>query len=191
MLVLSLLSVDEELNDILVSTKDKMSKKKNEPVPVSYADILMKALEVTPAMKAINMQYWSIMLGHCWEKLVATVFIQQCPGRVAPKDTICDIYLGHYGVELKYRFPQADGDILRGAKRNADAIIANNQVPVMLILRTDNHPRTIERLQEFGWEVYEGNAAFEWIQKETGFNLRKYLTSTADNGIMYIDDERG
>lgn len=58
----------------------------------------------------------------------------------------------------------------------ADLLLANKQLPVMLIFCSSSSPSIITDYRRLSkWIILEGNEAFDYVAKLTGFNFKTYL----------------
>src|SRR3954451_11559885 len=83
-------------------------------------DPLMTAFGITPELKRENRQYWGRELGMCWQVLVT----QLCeatrsdfkPAYRVGLDEPCDLIVGSYAIDTKYRIGSGDSGTLKKFK---------------------------------------------------------------------------
>lgn len=145
-------------------------------------DILMDAFGITPLLKRENRQYWGRELGKCWESLV----IEACrnvdsfqPALKIGGDEPCDLRVGNYAIDTKYRVGSGDSGTLKKFKQYGPLLKENGYEPVFLFLRSDNLPAAMTACQNGGWTIYIGKQSFDFIQKISGFDLEGYLIRKA------------
>lgn len=145
-------------------------------------DLLMDAFGIPPALKRENRQYWGRELGFCWQLLV----IQACAGHEAFKpafkvgaDEPCDLIVGKYAIDTKYRIGSGDSGTLKKFKTYGPLLRDQGYEPVFLILREDNLPAAIQACRIGTWEVLTGSASFEFISEISGFDMEGYLINRA------------
>jgi len=80
-------------------------------------DILMDVFGISPEMKRENRQYWGRELGKCWERLVVEIFRSTRddfqPGLRVGQDEPCDLVVGKYAIDTKYRLGSGDSGTLK------------------------------------------------------------------------------
>lgn len=151
---------------------------------VSSGDILMDAFGITDKMKDQNKQYWGRELGKCWEGLV----IEACrslqnfqPALKIGADEPCDLRIGQYAIDTKYRVGSGDSGTLKKFKEYGALLKSNGYIPVFLFLREDNLQAAMTACQTGGWAIYTGEDSFEFIKNISGFDIKNYLISNANN----------
>ena len=109
-------------------------------------DLLMDTFGITPQLKRENRQYWGRELGKCWESLV----IEACknadtfqPALRVGDDEPCDLIVGDYAIDTKYRVGSGDSGTLKKFKQYGLLLRQYGYVPVFLFLREDNLPAAI------------------------------------------------
>ncbi len=144
------------------------------------SDLLMQAFGIGPELKRENRQYWGRELGMCWQLIV----IDWCkrlrlndygPAIKVGQDEPCDLVLGKYAIDTKYRIGSGDSGTLKKFKSYGPMLKGQGAEPVFLILREDNLPAAITACLAGGWTVLTGDESFEFIERETGASLRQYL----------------
>jgi hypothetical protein len=94
--------IDLILTRYQVTFTDKVYGEENEDY-----DILMNVFSLTPAQKRENRQYWGRELGMCWQLLVTEVCRHQradySPALRFGTDEPCDLVVGHFAIDTKYR----------------------------------------------------------------------------------------
>lgn len=144
-------------------------------------DLLMDVFNLTPELKAENMQYWSRELGTCWQKLVVEICQTYCqnfqPALKIGNDEPCDLVVDSYAIDTKYRIGSGDAKTLKGFKQDGNKLKQLGYTPIMFILRNDNLPAAITACQTGNWTVYTGDETFKFIQQISGFDLKQFLMS--------------
>jgi hypothetical protein len=145
----------------------------------SSSDILMDALGVTPEQKLENRQYWGRELGMCWQRLVVEVCSKHCanfkPAIRIGNDEPCDLVVGQYAIDTKYRIGSGDSGTHKKLKQYAQDLKAQGFKPVLLILREDNLPGAVTSCEQGGWQILTGKRSFEFVKQQSGFDLEEYL----------------
>src|SRR5438445_4068378 len=104
------------LNGVLSQYKLSFSDKvyedeNNEP------DLLMNVFGITPELKRENRQYWGRELGMCWQRLVVEMCRQTRDDFLPPPrfgaDEPCDLIIGPYAIDTKYRIGSGDSGTLK------------------------------------------------------------------------------
>lgn len=170
-------SLDEVLRGYHSSFVDKVYSDENDD-----HDLLMDAFGITPQLKRENRQYWGRELGKCWESLV----IEACrnvdtfqPALRIGGDEPCDLRVGNYAIDTKYRVGSGDSGTLKKFKQYGPLLRENGYTPVFLFLREDNLPAAMTACQRGGWDIYIGQDSFDFIQRVSGFDMKDYLTRKA------------
>ncbi|MFB2721906.1 hypothetical protein [Shewanella xiamenensis] len=147
-------------------------------------DILMDAFGITPQLKRENRQYWGRELGKIWESLV----IEACknapsfqPALRIGGDEPCDLRVGNYAIDTKYRVGSGDSGTLKKFKQYGPLLKENGYEPVFLFLRSDNLPAAMTACQNGGWTIYIGKQSFEFIKEISGVDLEEYLVRKAQS----------
>jgi hypothetical protein len=146
------------------------------------SDLLMDIFKITNEMKNENKQYWGRELGMIWQKLVSGLCYYSKPNLWGEpikigKDEPCDLVLGRYAIDTKYRVGSGDSGTLKKFKTYGPLLRKKGYIPVMLFLREDNLPAAITACENGGWEIYQGDESFEFVKKKTGVDLKKWLVS--------------
>lgn len=178
----------EQISDILHRYRNSFSSKTyNEENTES--DILMELFGITSEIKMENRQYWGRELGLCWEKIITEVITSHRDDYLVPeklgKQEIFDTGFGEYAIDTKYRIGSGDSGTLKKFRSYAEQIKELGKTPVLLILRTDNLKTAIRSCETAGWIVITGEESMNFIQTQTGFNLKEYLLS--NKGQFHID----
>lgn len=150
-------------------------------------DLLMDAFGISPSLKRENRQYWGRELGKCWESLV----IEACkdskdfqPALQIGSDEPCDLRVGKYAIDTKYRVGSGDSGTLKKFKQYGPLLKEHGYIPVFLFLREDNLPAAMTACQKGEWEIYVGEDSFDFIKKVSGFDMKDYLTKKAASYLV-------
>ncbi len=179
--------VEESLFNIMStyqsSFTDKVYQEENDD-----SDLLMDAFALTQAIKRENKQYWGRELGMCWELMVAHVMEGYCKDfrskfRIGHEEP-CDMIVGDYAIDTKYRFGSGDSGTKKKFERYADLLRERGYVPVCLILRDDNLQTAINALKSSGWIVLTAEASYNFIRSLSGYDLKSYLKSMSGQFIV-------
>jgi hypothetical protein len=152
-------------------------------------DPLMNVFGSSPKLKRENRQYWGRELGMCWQLLVSRAF-EVCrkndfaPGYRLKDDELCDLMVARMAIDTKYRIGSGDSGTLKKFKQYGKKLRSHGLEPVMLILRSDNLPAAIQACLAGGWQTFVGQAAFEFIKRESGFDMFRFLTDSAKRHIV-------
>lgn len=144
------------------------------------SDILLEAFHLSPVVIRQHKQYWHRHLGACWERLVKSVFSSHVSyqGTIRLKNkSPCDFTFDKIAVDTKYRLGSGDSGTMGKLSRNAQWLKSMGFEPMMLILREDNLPQAIARMQGAGWAVLCADASFKFIARHGDFDLKAYLDS--------------
>ena len=80
----------------------------------------MRTFGITQLIKNENKQYWGRELGMCWQLIVTELCKTNCPNfKPAIKlgaDEPCDLVLGEYAIDTKYRIGSGDSGTLKKFK---------------------------------------------------------------------------
>lgn len=165
------------LNQYQSSFIDKVYTDENEDY-----DLLMNAFGITPELKRENRQYWGRELGKCWESLVVEACKQvstfQGPLKIG-KDEPCDLRVGNYAIDTKYRVGSGDSGTLKKFKQYGPLLREHGYTPVFLFLREDNLNAAMTACRAGGWEIYIGKQSFDFIKQISGFDMENYLLTQA------------
>lgn len=144
-------------------------------------DVLMDAFGLVPQLKRENRQYWGRELGMCWEKLIVELFDATTPdykpGYREGADELCDLISGMEAIDTKYRIGSGDSGTLKKFKLYGNRLRELGFVPVLLIVRQDNLPAAINSCRGSHWEVFTGQATFDYVQQKTNVDLKAWLTN--------------
>lgn len=142
-------------------------------------DLLMEAFGLSAELKRENRQYWGRELGMCWQLMVDNVMKSYgkdyLPALRVGSDEPCDMIIGKYAIDTKYRLGSGDSGTLKKLKQYGALLLEMGYQPVCLLAREDNLPHAIAALQSGGWLIKCGNDSFDFILAETGYDLRSYL----------------
>lgn len=145
-------------------------------------DFLMEVFNLTPELKAENMQYWGRELGTCWQKLVIEICRTYCqnfqPAQKIGRDEPFDLIVDNYTIDTKYRLGSGDSGTLKKFQSYGNELQKQGYIPIMLILREDNLPAAITACQKGNWTVYTGENTFKFIQEISNFDLKQFLIDT-------------
>jgi len=176
--------MDEHIDSILktyqTSFTDKIYSEENNDV-----DILMNIFRLSPELKRENRQYWGRELGFCWQKIIICVCSQYCSnyadGLREDSKALCDLVVGNYAIEIKYRIGSGDAKFQREIKETSNQLKGKGYTPIMLILREDNLPTAMAACEKGGWDVHIGENVFLFIESISKFDLKKSLMGKAGN----------
>ena len=143
-------------------------------------DVLMEAFGVTPELKRENRQYWGRELGKCWERLVVQVAKTNplyAPSIQIGNDEPCDLVIGNYAIDIKYRLGSGDSGTLKKFKAYASTLMNLGFQPVLLIMREDNLKSAINACKSGGWLVLTGDESMDFIFEKINFNMKHFLHS--------------
>jgi len=153
-------------------------------------DILMDVFGLSPALKRENRQYWGRELGMCWQLVVTELCRASCakfaPGLRFGDDEPCDFCVGKRAVDTKYRIGSGDAGTLKKFKSYGALLRSKGYTPVTLIVRTDNLPAAVTALRAGKWEVYSGEACFQYIRDLAGHDLLKWLDGIEKEGRFKV-----
>lgn len=170
--------LEDKLIDILSSYKESFSEK-NYTDEFYDTDPLMNVFGITQELKRENKQYWGRELGKCWEVLVRTLFELTCkdfePPKRVKRDEPVDFYVGYDAVDTKYRIGSGDSGTLKKFTAYGKMMKKQGYNPVILLLRTDNLPAALSKIDAGGWTRLESDAAFDYIREKTNFELKEWL----------------
>ena len=175
-------STERYIDNILSEYKNSFTHKvygaeNNDP------DILMNVFGITPKLKRENRQYWGRELGMCWQRIVTGVFQSTRddfdPALKIGQDEPCDLIVGTYGIDTKYRIGSGDSGTLKKFKQYGRLLKDMKYQPTLLIIREDNLPAAIKACEVGGWDIFIGDETFNFILEQTGFDLWSYLQGKA------------
>lgn len=137
-------------------------------------DVLMNVFSLTPEIKRENRQYWGRELGLCWQLLVTEVckHTRSDFGSALRlgDDEPCDLIVGNYAIDTKYRIGSGDSGTLKKFKSYGPTLLELGYQPIFLILREDNLPAAINACKKGKWHIYTGDNTFNFILDLTGFD---------------------
>ncbi len=144
------------------------------------SDILMDIFCISPDLKRSNRQYWGRELGTLWEHIINIVFSKSTPGIYRPaikidKDEPCDLVVGEYAIDTKYRVGSGDSGTLKKFKQYGPLLKSMGYTPVMLFLREDNLQAAITACKAGGWLIYTGEQSFKFVKNICGVDLKSLL----------------
>lgn len=173
--------IENTLEDILQEYQ-KSFKNKIFNDEIKDHDLLMDVFDLTPELKADNMQYWGRELGMCWQKLIIEICQKNCPkfkpAQKVEGDEPYDLIVGKYAIDTKYRIGSGDSGTLKKLKQYGKDLKQKGYAPIMLILRQDNLPAAITACENGNWIVYTDEDSFKFVQKITKFDLKQFLINT-------------
>lgn len=139
----------------------------------------MNIFSLTPDIKRENRQYWGRELGMCWQLIVSNICQYHCENYQSAlrygNDEPCDLVVGQYAIDTKYRLGSGDSGTLKKFKKYGSLLRDNGYEPTLLILRNDNLPAAIKACKSGSWNVLTGQATLEFIEQLTNFPLEKFL----------------
>ena len=91
------------------------------------------------------------------------------------------LMVGKKAIDTKYRIGSGDSGTLKKFKQYGAKLTALGYEPVFLILRSDNLPAAIQACRIGGWKTLIGQETFDFILKESGFDMLKFLTDSANS----------
>jgi len=103
--------LDEILQNYQTAFVDKVYSKENDD-----HDLLMDVFSLSPELKRENRQYWGRELGMCWQLLVIEAFKNVAdfqPALRIKQDEPCDLIVGKYAIDTKYRIGSGDSGTLK------------------------------------------------------------------------------
>ncbi|MDR2310466.1 MAG: hypothetical protein LBE54_05690 [Brucellaceae bacterium] len=165
--------MDEILAKYQNSFADKVYGEENDD-----SDILMEVFGLTPALKRENRQYWGRELGFCWQLLI----IEACknlkefkPALKIEQDEPCDLIVGKYAIDTKYRIGSGDSGTLKKFKSYGSLLRREGFEPVFLILREDNLQAAIQACHAGSWQVMTGKKSLNFLKEISGFDMEEFL----------------
>jgi len=168
--------LETKLSNYRSSFVDKIYSKENDD-----HDLLMDVFRISPELKRENRQYWGRELGMCWQILVTEIckFHREDfgPPIKIGSDEPCDLTVGNLAIDTKYRIGSGDSGTLKKFKLYGPLLREKGYTPVFLILREDNLSAAMTACRAGKWEVYTGDATFDFITDLTGFNIKDFLES--------------
>ena len=178
------MNIENKLAEILTKYKTSFSNKVYAETNNEY-DILMELFSITPEMKRENGQFWGRELGMCWQLLIVKLVEEKClnfkPALKVGSDEPCDLIIGNYAIDTKYRVGSGDSGTLKKFKQYGKLLSEMGYIPVLLFLREDNLSAAMTACKQGGWKILVGDESFKFIYEETGFNLKDYLLELSGN----------
>jgi hypothetical protein len=153
------------------------------------SDILMETFGLTQEIKGENKQYWGRQLGMCWQLLVTEVFKDLEGYKPALKigdDEPCDLIYKKDAIDTKYRVGSGDSGTLKKFKQYGKKLIELDYIPTLLFVRTDNLPAAITACEAGQWKILTGQASFNYIKNNSGFDLYAWLMEHKNNKTFYV-----
>lgn len=152
-------------------------------------DLLMDIFSLSPDVKRENRQYWGRELGMCWQLLIVEICRQTLddfhPALRFGMDEPCDLVVGNYAIDTKYRIGSGDSGTLKKFRAYGPLLREQGYEPVLLILRTDNLPSAIRACEKGTWNVLIGDEALDFIYRLTRFDLRLFLIENANSYSVF------
>jgi len=146
-------------------------------------DLLMNVFGISPQLKRENRQYWGRELGMCWERLVKEICKTYCshysPAPKFDNKEPCDLVVGQYAIETKYRVGSGDSNFQANIKLYGPILTKGGHVPVVLFLRNDNLQSAINACKTGGWQVHTDENTYQFIQQISDFDLKAFLEQKA------------
>lgn len=146
-------------------------------------DLLMDVFGITPQLKRENRQYWGRELGMCWQRLVVEVCRQTHkdfgPALRIGDDEPCDLTVGTFAIDTKYRIGSGDSGTLKKFKAYGLTLLEKGFKPILLIVREDNLDAAITACNAGGWKITTGQQTFDFLLELTGFDIKAFLQERA------------
>lgn len=125
----------------------------------------------------------------CWQLIVNTLCRARCTDyKPAPRfgaDEPCDLIVGKYAIDTKYRIGSGDSGTLKKFKQYGPLLSGEGYTPVLLIVRPDNLNAAITACSSGGWTVYHSLSAFEFIEQIANYDL--YSALRAMHGKFIVE----
>jgi hypothetical protein len=96
-----------------------------------------------------------------------------------------DCTFGKSAIEIKYRYASSEG--LTKQKNAYLPLKRMGFKPVMLFFRRS---RNSNGIRNFGWEVYEGQGAIEYIHERTGYDINHIISLAGANPVIKMGIKR-
>jgi hypothetical protein len=141
-------------------------------------DLLMDVFEISPMLKRENRQYWGRELGKCWELLINNIcksLTGYAPALRIGQDEPCDLVVGKFAIDTKYRIGSGDSGTLKKFKTYGKLLRDHGYEPVFLILREDNLPSAIQACKVGTWHVFTGQQSLDFIRDISSFDIEDFL----------------
>lgn len=146
-------------------------------------DLLMDIFGLTPEIKRENRQYWGRELGMCWQKIVVEICKSSHKEFLPPPhiglDEPCDLIVGNYAIDTKYRIGSGDSGTLKKLRTYGNLLSNQAYKPYLLIVRSDNLPAAITACKSGGWRVLTEETTYSFLEQLTNFEIRTYLQAKA------------
>ncbi|TAE59672.1 MAG: restriction endonuclease [Nostocales cyanobacterium] len=147
------------------------------------SDILMNVFSLTAETKRENRQYWGRELGMCWQLIVTKICQYTCtnfhPALKVDGDEPCDLIVGKYAIDTKYRIGSGDSGTLKKFREYGNLLTTMGYTPILLILRNDNLPAAINACKSGNWQVLTGQESMDFIHQISGIDVKSFLESNA------------
>lgn len=178
------------LHDILIKYRTSFTDKVYDDENDDH-DLLMDLFSLTPKLKRENRQYWGRELGMCWQLLIIEICRHQCPD-FGPalrfgSDEPCDLVVGKYAIDTKYRIGSGDSGTLKKFKAYGPMLRNQGYEPILLILRDDNLPAALKACEKGGWTIFTSKSTFDFLEELTGFDLQAFLNQKAGDYTVQRD----
>ena len=177
------MSIDQGLAEILTRYQESFTGKVYSEENEDH-DLLMDVFGLSPQLKRENRQYWGRELGYCWQLLVIEAFKNHpayAPALRIDADEPCDLIVGKYAIDTKYRIGSGDSGTLKKFKSSGPLLREEGYEPVFLILREDNLSAAIQACNIGTWSVLSGSQSLNFVKKYSGFDLEAFLKKSATN----------
>ena len=179
------MSLEKDLEKIVTKYQQSFSEKIYKEENDDY-DLMMDVFGISPDLKRENRQYWGRELGMCWQMIVTKLCEHRCkdfgPALKFGADEPCDLTVGKYAIDTKYRIGSGDSGTLKKFKSYGPLLIKNGYQPIFLIVRNDNLPAAITACGAGQWEVKTGETTYEFLEKLTEFNIKEWLINNSKKG---------
>lgn len=100
----------------------------------------------------------------------------------SPKTVEIDCLIGNRAIELKWKDATTDGDHIKKEQKRVKIIRKAGYIPIRIMFFEPNRNQAIriqtklkELYQELGGEYYSGDTAWEYLQNDTGINLKAII----------------
>lgn len=116
------MKIEQILSSYCTSFRAKAYNRENDD-----SDLLMDIFGITPNKKRENRQYWGRELGMMWQKIIICLAQEYAPNRYAQafhsgNDEPCDLIIGEYAIDTKYRIGSGDSGTLKKFKQYAELL---------------------------------------------------------------------
>jgi len=154
-------------------------KRKNLKKDETSQDIIMNIFGKKQIDVDVNKQYWNREFGKFFEIIVVRIFKLTNknfkPALRIGADEPCDCLIGNIAIDVKYRVGSGDSGTLKKFKQYGNLLIKKGYKPVMLFLREDNLFSAVTAIKKGGWEYLVGEKTFDFIKKNSGFDLFNFF----------------